>query len=52
MVCCRKISLGTICRTVRDGADDFGDSQRKKFLREINKVVRGSERNLLYMSFI
>ena len=34
MVCCRKISLGTICRTARDGADDFGDSQRKKFLRE------------------
>ena len=52
MVCCRKISLGTICRTVRDEADDPGDSQRKKFLREINKVVRGSEHNILYMSFI
>ena len=37
MVCCRRISLGTICHTVRDGASDFGDSQRKKFFREINK---------------
>ena len=34
---CRRISLRTICRTVRDGADDFGDSQKKKFLREVNK---------------
>ena len=41
-----------ICRIVRDGADDFGDPQRKKFLRVTNKVVRGSEHNLLYMSFI
>ena len=38
--------------TRRDGASDFGDSQRKKFLREINTVVRGSEHNILHMSFI
>ena len=47
-----RISLGTSCHTVRDGASDFGGSQRKKFLREINKVVQGSEYDLLNMSFI
>ena len=36
----------------RDEVSDCGDSQSKKFLREVNKVVRGSERNLLYISFI
>ena len=48
----RTISLGTTCHTVRDRADDFGDAKRKKFLKERNKVVQGSEHNLLYMSFI
>ena len=30
---CRRISLDTICRTVRDEADDFGDSQKKKVFK-------------------
>ena len=47
-----RISLGTSCHTVRDGADNFIEPQRKKFLREINKVVQGPEHDLLYMSFI
>ena len=47
-----RISLSTSCHTVRDGAGDFGESQRKKFLGEINKVVQGSEHDLLYISFI
>ena len=49
---CTRISLGTSCHTVRDGAGDFGESQRKKLSREINKVVQGSEYNLLYINFI
>ena len=38
--------------TRQDEVNDFGDSRRKKFLRGINKVVRGSEHSLLYVSFI
>ena len=49
---CKRISLGTICQTVRDGADDFGDSQKKKFLRGLNEVVQGLEYDILYTSFI
>ena len=43
-----RILLGTSCHTVRDGADNFGEPQREKFLREINKIVQGSEHDLLY----
>ena len=49
---CRRISLGAICQTARDRTGDFRDAKRKGFSRQINKVVQGSEHDLLYINFI
>ena len=44
-----RISLGTSCHTVRDGADNFGESQRKKvFKRNKQGGSRIRTRSLVY----
>ena len=43
------VRFGRLHETERVTSETRGG---KRFLRERNKVVRGSERNLLYMSFI